>query len=69
MCLTAHCVVTLIVSSACPMEMFLSEARCSGFKPVLLDVSVDMTVWFAVIISRKDPSLRIGSILLSVASE
>ena len=69
MCLTALWVVTLIVSSACLMEMFHSEARCSGFKPVLLDVSVDITVLLAAIIARNNQSFRIGSILLSIASE
>ena len=68
-CLAACCVVALIVSSACPMEMFHLEARCSGFKPVILDISVDMAVLFAVIIAKNDQSFRIGSMLLSIASE
>ena len=68
-CLTALYVVTLIVSSACLMDVFHLEAKCLGLEPVLLDVSVDITVLFAMIISRNDLSFRVGSMLLSIASE
>ena len=69
MCLTALCVVAFILSSACPMDVFHLEAKCSGFKPVLFHVSVDISVLFAAIISRNNLSFRVGSTLLSIASE
>ena len=61
--LTALWVVTLIVFSACLREMFHLEARCSGLRPVRLEVEVDMIDLFDCSMETNDLSVRIGSML------
>ena len=69
MSLTALWVVTLRVFSACFSEMFHLEARCSGFRPVCLEVEVDIIDLFNCSMERNYLSLRVGSMLWRIGSE
>ena len=69
MSLTALWVVTLRVFSACLREIFHLEARCSGLRPVLREVVVDIIDRLDCSIDRKDLAVRVGSMLCKIASE